>query len=105
MGDRVNVLVPSVSASLTGMLPRTKQFIVSGIFSIGAPELDDSFAYMSLKNSSKLLKMKGFVHGVRVSYQDLFSAPIEIKKDLSGIVQVVRYDMEYSVHLPLRGSI
>ena len=82
VGDRVNVLVPSVSASLTGMLPRTKQFTISGVFNIGAPELDESFAYMNLKNSSKLLKMKGYVHGVRVSYQDLFSAPIEIKKDL-----------------------
>ena len=81
IGDMVNVLVPDTSLSLAGILPRTKRFKVTGIFSIGAPEMDQSYAYIDIKNAEKLLRMKNSVHGVRIKYQDLFQARTLIHQD------------------------
>ena len=85
LGDKVNVLVPDTNLGLAGILPRTRQFTVSGIFSLGAPEMDESFVYLNIKNASKLLRMNNSVHGIRVRYSDLFMAPTEIYKDLFRI--------------------
>lgn len=85
LGDKVNVLVPDTNLGLAGILPRTRQFTVSGIFSLGAPEMDESFVYLNIKNASKLLRMNNAVHGIRVRYSDLFLAPTEIYKDLFRI--------------------
>ena len=85
LGDKVNVLVPDTNLGLAGILPRTRQFTVSGIFSLGAPEMDESFVYLNIKNASKLLRMNNSVHGIRVRYSDLFLAPTEIYKDLFRI--------------------
>ena len=96
VGDKVNVLVPDTNLGLAGVLPRTRQFIVSGIFSIGAPEMDEAFAYLNIKNSSKLLRMDNSVHGIRIRYKDLFLAPIEIYKDLFSIQNTLQLDLKAS---------
>ena len=96
VGDKVNVLVPDTNLGLAGVLPRTRQFIVSGIFSIGAPEMDEAFAYLNIKNSSKLLRMDNSVHGIRVRYKDLFLAPVEIYKDLFSIQNTLQLDLKAS---------
>ena len=57
IGDFINVLVPDTGMGIAGIFPRTKKFKISAIFSVGAPELDQSFAFMSIKNASKLLKL------------------------------------------------
>jgi len=85
LGDKVNILVPDTNLGLAGILPRTRQFTVSGIFSLGAPEMDESFVYLNIKNASKLLRMNNAVHGIRVRYSNLFLAPTEIYKDLFRI--------------------
>ena len=71
VGDYVNVLVPDTGLGLAGIFPRTKKFKISAIFSIGSPELDQSFAYMSIANASKLLRMNQSMTGIRIKYQDL----------------------------------
>ena len=81
IGDYVNVLVPDTGLGLAGIFPRTKRFKVSGIFSIGAPELDQNFVYMSILNSSKLLRNNKFITGIRLKYKDLFSASYQVRED------------------------
>ena len=48
VGDFINVLVPDTGMGIAGIFPRTKKFKISAIFSVGAPELDQSFAFMSI---------------------------------------------------------
>tara|TARA_B100001057_G_scaffold498061_1_gene603957 strand:- start:1794 stop:3038 length:1245 start_codon:yes stop_codon:yes gene_type:complete len=81
IGDYVNVLVPDTGLGLAGIFPRTKRFKVSGIFSIGAPELDQNFAYMSIVNSSKLLRNNKSITGIRLKYKDLFSSSYQVRED------------------------
>ena len=85
VGDYVNVLVPDTGLGLAGIFPRTKKFKISAIFSIGAPELDQSFAYMSIANASKLLRIDQSITGVRIKYQDLFSSNKQIRFDAANV--------------------
>lgn len=85
VGDNVNVLVPDTGLGIAGIFPRTKKFRVSGIFSIGAPEIDQSFAYIGITNASKLLRMNDSVTGIRIKYKDLFDSNYQVKVDLENI--------------------
>jgi len=89
VGDMVNILVPDTTLSLAGILPRTKRFKVTGIFRIGAPEMDQSFAYINITNAQKLLRMSNSVHGIRIKYQDLFQARQLVYQDTYSINQVL----------------
>ncbi len=85
VGDSVNLLVPETALGLAGILPRTKKFRITGIFSLGAPEIDQSYIYLNTDNASKLLRTGEFVHGIRIRYSNLFSAKDYIKSDLLRI--------------------
>ncbi|MCH2264393.1 MAG: lipoprotein-releasing ABC transporter permease subunit [SAR86 cluster bacterium] len=89
VGDMVNILVPDTTLSLAGILPRTKRFKVTGIFRIGAPEMDQSFAYINITNAQKLLRMSNSVHGIRIKYQDLFQARQLVYQDTYRINEVL----------------
>ncbi len=89
IGDMVNVLFPDTTLSLAGILPRTKRFKVTGIFNIGAPEMDQSFAYINISNAQKLLRLESTVHGVRIRYKDLFLAPQMIHLDTIRVNQAL----------------
>ena len=89
IGDMVNVLFPDTNLSLAGILPRTKRFKVTGIFSIGAPEMDQSFAYINITNAQKLLRLDDTVHGVRIRYKDLFQAPQMVHLDTIRVNQAL----------------
>ena len=86
IGSSINVLVPDTGLGIAGIFPRTKKFKVSGIFSVGAPEIDQSYAYMSIKNASKLLRMKESIHGVRIKYKDLFTSAEQVRSDTANLI-------------------
>ncbi len=85
VGDSVNILVPETALGLVGILPRTKKFKITGIFSLGAPEIDQSYVYLNIDNASKLLRTGEFVHGIRIRYSNLFNSKDNIKSDLLRI--------------------
>ena len=74
VGDSVNILVPETVLGLAGILPRTKKFKITGIFSLGAPEIDQSYVYLNIDNASKLLRTGDYVHGIRIRYSNLFNS-------------------------------
>ena len=85
VGDTVNILVPETVLGLAGILPRTKKFKITGIFSLGAPEIDQSYVYLSMNKASKLLRTGESVHGIRIRYSNLFNAKDYIRSDLVRI--------------------
>ena len=96
IGDFINVLVPDTGMGIAGIFPRTKKFKISAIFSVGAPELDQSFAFMSIKNASKLLRMGNAINGVRLKYQDLFLADYEVRSDLANLQSATKQRFQYT---------
>ena len=85
VGDSVNILVPETVLGLAGILPRTKKFKITGIFSLGAPEIDQSYVYLNIDNASKVLRTGEYVHGIRIRYSNLFNSKDNIKSDLLRI--------------------
>ncbi len=85
IGDSINVLVPDTGLGIAGIFPRSKKFKVSGIFSVGAPEIDQSYAYMSISNASKLLRMNNSITGVRIKYKDLFESAYQVRSDIVNL--------------------
>ena len=96
IGDFINVLVPDTGMGIAGIFPRTKKFKISAIFSVGAPELDQSFAFMSIKNASKLLRMGNAINGVRLKYHDLFLADYEVRSDLANLQSATKQRFQYT---------
>ena len=96
VGDMVNILVPDTTLGLAGILPRTKRFKVTGIFSVGAPEMDQSFAYINITNAQKLLRMNNSVHGIRIKYKNLFQANQLIHQDTNRVNQELGTQFSFS---------
>ncbi|MGY4493559.1 lipoprotein-releasing ABC transporter permease subunit [Pseudomonas sp. TE3610] len=76
VGDKVTFVTPEVSVTPAGMFPRMKRFTVTGIFHVGAGEID---GYLGLTNIDDLARLHRWqpdqVQGVRLKFADLFEAP------------------------------
>ena len=46
LGDRISLMVPDTSIGLAGSLPKTKRFVVTGIFNVGASDVDLSLIHI-----------------------------------------------------------
>lgn len=73
VGDKVVVYVPKASFSLVGVMPRLKQFTVSGIFKTGY-QFDSSYALINISDAAALLQMGNNVSGLQLKLDDLFNA-------------------------------
>ena len=83
--DKVTVISPEVNISVAGMLPRLKQFTVSGIFELGMYEYDNTLALINIDDAAQFLRTQGMVNGLRVSLTDVYNAPL-INVKLSQIL-------------------
>jgi lipoprotein-releasing system permease protein len=86
-GDKVVLLTPQGNITPAGVMPRIKQFTVTGLFEAGMFEYDSGLALIHLQDAQKLLRLGEDVSGVRLKLGELFRAPfvtIELSQSLSG---------------------
>ena len=86
-GDKVVLLTPQGNITPAGVMPRVKQFTVTGIFEAGMFEYDSGLALIHLQDAQKLLRLGDDVSGVRLKLDDLFRAPFvtrELAQSLNG---------------------
>ena len=81
-GDKLVLLSPQGNITPAGVMPRVKQFTVTGIFEAGMFEYDSGLALINLQDAQKLLRLGDDVSGVRLKLDDLFRAPF-VTRDLS----------------------
>ncbi len=67
-------------------MPRTKRFVVSGLYRVGMYEYDRRLAFISLSDAQKLFRMRDAVTGVRLAVTDIYAA--------AAIVREVAYEQE-----------
>lgn len=79
LGDKVTLVLPEASISVAGVFPRLKRFTVVGVFKVGA-ELDASMAYVHLNDAAKIKRIPNGVEGVRLKLDNLFDAPVEVRR-------------------------
>jgi lipoprotein-releasing system permease protein len=73
-GDMVYLITPNGMLSPIGHVPSMKQFEVSGFFESGMYEFDQTFAYISLKEAQRLLRMGDSVSGIEIRVKDIYKA-------------------------------
>jgi len=84
VGDKVTFVAPEVSVTPAGVFPRMKRFTVSGIFHVGAGEIDGYVAMANISDLARLHRWKpDQVQGLRLRFADLFQAP-RIAWELAG---------------------
>ncbi len=86
IGDKIVLISPQGQITPAGILPRLKQFTVTGIFDVGHFEYDSGLALIHLTDAQKLYRMApNQVSGVRLKLHDMFKAP-QVIQDLAGIL-------------------
>ena len=87
-GDKVVLLTPQGNITPAGVMPRLKQFTVTGLFEAGMFEYDSGLALIHLQDAQKLLRLGEDVSGVRLKLAELFRAPFvtrELGQRLAGL--------------------
>jgi lipoprotein-releasing system permease protein len=67
------------------VLPRLKQFKVTGLFEVGMFEFDSGLALINMQDAQRLYRMVDRVSGVRLKVDDLFAAPRIARELLSRL--------------------
>ena len=90
--DKLTLVVPQGQLTPAGMIPRLKQFTVSGIFDVGHHLLDTSQAFISMEDAMRLFRQEA-PNGLRLRVKDMYQAPVvawELAKQLNNSDLFVR---------------
>ena len=72
-GDKLTVITPGGQVTPAGVVPRLKQFTVSGIFEVGHYEYDSGLALIHLDDAARLFRLEGPA-GVQLRLSDVQQA-------------------------------
>lgn len=81
LGDKLTLIAPQGQVTPAGVLPRLKQFNVTGIFEAGHYEFDSSLAFIHLEDGERMFRLAG-PSGLRLKLADMQRAP-EVASELS----------------------
>lgn len=70
LGDQVLLTLPQITITPFGAKPRVKQFVVTGIFQVGA-DVDLTHAYIRLSDAQKLFAVKQGIHALRFTTENI----------------------------------
>lgn len=94
LGDKVTVIVPQVTVTVAGSMPRLKRFTVSGLFEVGMGEYDRGVAIVHIKDAALLQQLGDAVTGVRLRIDDVWQARqvgLELAQSLQGRYRVLNW--------------
>ncbi len=92
-GDKIVLISPQGQVTPAGILPRLKQFTITGVFEAGHFEYDSGLVLIHLADAQKLYRMENDeVSGVRLKLRDLFLAPQVVRE----LVPMISTDVHIS---------
>lgn len=94
VGDKVTVVVPQITVTVAGSVPRLKRFTVSGLFEVGMGEYDRGVAMIHIDDAAVLNRMDKAVTGVRLRIRDVWRAKevaFELARRLDGRYRVLNW--------------
>jgi lipoprotein-releasing system permease protein len=95
IGEKVLLLMPQGQITPAGMLPRVKQFTVTGIFEVGMFPYDNALALVHLEDAQKLYRMENAVSGIGARLIDVDRAP-EVAQSLNGKLPIGLYATDWT---------
>ncbi len=90
VGDVVTVLSSSSRLSPIGLIPKTRKYVVTGIFNTGFYEFDATTILISLDLAQKVFSLEEKVSYLQVKIEDIFQAP-KIGDQIEEIIPPVAY--------------
>ena len=88
-GDKIVLISPQGQMTPVGILPRLKQFTITGIFKAGHFEYDSTLVLIHMADAQKLYRMENTqVSGVRLKLQDLFQSKQVVQELLPMISDI-----------------
>ena len=94
LNDKITLIAPQGSFTVTGVVPRLKQFTVVGIFESGHFEYDSALAVIHMDDAAKLFQITG-VSGIRLKVADMHKAP-QVAEELSTTLPGKLYIRDWS---------
>ncbi len=95
-GDKIVLISPQGQVTPAGILPRLKQFTVTGIFEAGHFEYDSGLVLIHMSDAQKLYRMENDrVSGVRLKLYDLFQAP-QVVQELPAMLSTDSYISDWT---------
>jgi len=94
IGDVVTVLTASPRLSPIGFFPKSKRFVVKGIFNTGLYEFDTSTALISLEAAQKFFGLENRISNLQIKIENIFQAQKmaeQIKNILPPVVYVTTW--------------
>jgi lipoprotein-releasing system permease protein len=103
VGDKITLLIPKLSVTPLGAMPRFKQFTVIGIYKAGNGfGFDSDWAFIQLNDAQTLFQYGNTVSGLRLKLQDLYAAPHfaeELAKQLPAAYTVSNWTETYGPYI------
>ncbi len=74
LGDPIQVISPLGSATVIGIIPKLRRFVVAGIFKSGMYEYDSTLVYMNLSDVQRFFELGDAVSNIDIRVQDVYQA-------------------------------
>ncbi|MCC6156783.1 MAG: lipoprotein-releasing ABC transporter permease subunit [Deltaproteobacteria bacterium] len=74
-GDVIGLVTPLGEVTPMGMVPKMKQFVVTGIFTLGLFEFDSKFVFINKTDAQAFFGIGDRISGVEVIVNDVMKAP------------------------------
>ena len=90
IGDKITVVAPGGQVTPAGIVPRLKQFTLTGVFESGHYEYDSGLALVHVDDAARLFRLEG-PSGVQLRLADVQAArtvAAELQRSLGDTVQV-----------------
>lgn len=95
-GDKIVLISPQGQITPVGILPRLKQFTITGIFKAGHFEYDSTLVLIHMSDAQKLYRMESTqVSGVRLKLQDLFQAQ-QVVQELVPMISATTFISDWT---------
>ena len=75
VGNTVRIYTSATRLSPMGMMPKVREFEVTGIFHTGLYEFDSASALINLKTAQKMFSMSNRINMIQVRISEIFKAP------------------------------
>lgn len=79
IGDKISITLPMVTMTPAGIFPRSRKFILTGVFEVGA-QVDQTLALIHIRDAQKLFRYGKNVEGVHVKFDDIYQASAGVKQ-------------------------
>ena len=94
VGDKLAIIAPQGTTTPAGVVPRLRQFTVTGIFESGHYEYDTTLVLVHMQDAARLFRIDG-ASGVRLKTSDMLAAPA-IGRELAQVLGSDYYVRDWS---------